>query len=305
MTERPVAIIGGGLIGAAGAQAIDKSGNRAVVVTRAPPTQVIANVDWQFGGIESERALEAAGNCRALVLASGSVVPATKIAGVEIAIRDEILPVVRLAETAARAGASVIIFISSGGTVYGPTALLPTPEHCSTNPITTYGMIKVLTENALLEVGRIWGVAVVILRVSNPYGPAQIGNRRLGFVAVATKAAANGEPLAIWGDGTVTRDFVFIDDVGRAIALAVDYAGGSVILNIGSGEERSLREVCELIETIGGRAVTTELSEGRSVDVPRSVLDISRAKDVLGWVPEVSIEDGIARTIRASDGARL
>ena len=299
MTQRPVEIIGGGLIGAASAQALDEAGRQTIVVTRAPPTQIGAGIDWQFGDIASQRAHDAAKRAHALVFAGGSVVPATRLASVEDAICDEILPVVRLAETAARAGAEVIVFISSGGTVYGPEAAVPTPETHSTGPINTYGTIKVLTEMALLEVGRMCGVPVVILRVANPYGPAQVGNRRVGFVAVATNAAATGAPLKIWGDGQVTRDFVYIDDVGRAVAMATDYRGPSVILNIGSGVETSLLHVCHLIETIGKRPVNIELSEGRTVDVPRSVLDIARARDVLGWQPQVPIEEGLRRTIGA------
>ncbi len=298
-TQCPVAIIGGGLIGAAAARALDQAGRTATVITRAPPEYIGKGIDWQFGDIASRRALDAATQSRAIVFASGSMVPATRVASVESAIHEEMLPVVRLAEASARAGAEVIVLVSSGGTVYGPSAPVPTPETCLPGPINTYGAVKVLIERALLEIGRLCNVPVVILRVANPYGPSQTADRKVGFIGVAVHAAATGEPLKIWGDGSVTRDFVYIDDVGTAIALATDYRGPSVVINIGSGTENSLLGVCRLIEQISGQSIDVELSEGRSVDVPRSLLDIAQARTVLGWEPRVPLTQGLIRTIRS------
>jgi UDP-glucose 4-epimerase len=158
-------------------------------------------------------------------------------------------------------------------------------------------MIKVQTEQALMEVSRRTGIAVHVLRVSNPYGPGQRGGRKLGFVAAAIDAVLHGQTLRIWGDGKNTRDFVFIDDVGKAIALAVDSDLPSTILNIGSGRETSLLEVCQIVQRVSGRSISIEFEEGRAVDVSRNALDVSKARESLRWTPAVDLEQGIAFTI--------
>lgn len=119
----------------------------------------------------------------------------------------------------------------------------------------------------------------------------------MGFVAAAINKSVAGEPIVIWGDGSTTRDFVFIEDVGAALALAAAYRGGSVVLNIGSGVEHSLLDVCEFVSRNSRRALEVRLDAGRAFDVPRSCLDISRAAEILGWRPSVILEEGIARTM--------
>ncbi len=303
---KSVAIIGGGLIGAAGAVALGRAGCDVTVVTRAPAALNAERVRWTYGDLRSAAAAEAVAVSDTVIYAAGTVGPATRLQTVHGAITDEIVPVVRLAETAAQHGSRTFVFISSGGTVYGAADELPTPEDSPTAPLNIYGRIKVLSEQALMEVGRRYGLSVVVLRVANPYGPGQSGVRGLGFVAAAIKAAVTQEPLVIWGDGSTTRDFIYIDDVGDALSAAAHHEGGSVILNIGSGAERSLIEVCDLLSKRTRRPLAVQFDPGRGFDVPRSWLDISRAADVIGWRPRVSLETGIDRTLgKAFHEARL
>lgn len=290
-------IIGGGLIATAGALTLDRLRRDVTVVTRAPPPLGGDGIVWNYGDLASSAASHAVEVSDSVIYAAGTLGPATRLESVSDAISDEIVPVLRLAEHAATSGAKTFVFISSGGTVYGPDAPIPTPETTRTAPINLYGTIKALTEQALLAVGRQHGISIVILRVSNPYGPGQTGTRRMGFVAAAIKASHAGEPIVIWGDGGTTRDFIFIEDVGHALALAAAYRGESVILNIGSGEERSLLQVCEFVSKNNHQRLEIIFDQGRSFDVPRSCLDVSRAADVLGWRPRVTLEDGIARTM--------
>jgi len=296
-TPSSCTIIGGGLIATAGALALDKLRHAVTVVSRAPPPLGGDGIAWNYGDLGSAAASHAVEQSESVIYAAGTLGPATRLDSVSDAISDEIVPVLRLAEHAAASGAKTFVFISSGGTVYGPDAPIPTPETTRTAPINLYGTIKALTEQALLAVGRQHGISIVILRVSNPYGPGQTGTRRMGFVAAAIKASLSGESIVIWGDGSATRDFIFIDDVGRALALATNYRGESVILNIGSGEERSLLQVCECVSNSSNKRLEVVFDQGRSFDVPRSCLDVSRAADVLGWRPRVMLEDGIARTM--------
>ena len=295
-------IIGGGLIATAGALTLEKLGKDITVVTRAPPPLGGDTIAWNYGDVSSTAAYDAVSEAESVIYAAGTLGPATQLHSVHEAILDEIIPVLKLAEKAAASGTRTFVFISSGGTVYGPDAPLPTHEGVRTAPINVYGTIKSLTEQALLEVGRKYGITVVILRVSNPYGPGQSGTRRMGFIAAAIKTAIAAETIVIWGDGSTTRDFIFLDDVGTALAHASAYHGESVILNIGSGKEHSLLEVCDIVARNAKHPLDVRFDEGRSFDVPRSCLDISRAAEVLNWRPIVDLEDGIARTMSKSWG---
>jgi UDP-glucose 4-epimerase len=293
-------VIGGGLIATAAALTMHAAGEEVSVVTRAPPPLGGDRLKWMYGDVSSDIAYDAIQRAHSVVYAAGTLGPATKMATVHGAIQAEVVPVLKLAEAAAATGARTFVFISSGGTVYGPDAPVPTPEQVRTSPINAYGMIKALTEQALLEIGRQHGMSMVILRVSNPYGPGQSGTRRLGFVAAAVKMALAEQPLVIWGDGTATRDFVFLDDVGSAIAAAARYGGDSVILNIGSGVENSLRDVCGLVSQHSRKPLEVRYEPGRQFDVPRSCLDITLAYEILGWRPLVTLAEGISRTMQTA-----
>ena len=293
-------IIGGGLIATAGALTLERMGRNVTVVTRAPRPLGGDSIVWNYGDVSSSAALHAVTEAESVIYAAGTLGPATEMETVHGAVSDEIIPVLRLAEHAAVSGAKTFVFISSGGTVYGPDAPIPTDENVRTAPINVYGTIKALTEQALLEVGRKYGITVVILRVSNPYGPGQSGTRRMGFIAAAVKKAISGEPIVIWGDGGATRDFIFLEDVGAALAAASDHRGSSTVLNIGSGKEYSLLEVCEIITKNSRNPLDIQFNQGRNFDVPRSCLNISKSFEVLGWKPNISIEGGIAITMANS-----
>lgn len=302
ITAGPCAIIGGGLIATAGALALEKLGSPVTVVTRAPPPLSGKTIAWNYGDVSSSTAYQAVAEAQSVIYAAGTLGPATQLETVHGAIAEEIVPVLKLAEEAALKGVRTFVFISSGGTVYGPNAPLPTKESVRTAPINMYGTIKALTEQALFEVGRKHGITIVVLRVSNPYGPGQTGTRRQGFVAAAVKTALAGEPIVIWGDGSTTRDFIHLDDVGTAVAAASAYRGPSVILNVGSGQEHSLLDVCNIVSRYSLEPLKVHFDEGRSFDVPRSCLDISQAALILGWSPSVSLEEGIAKTMSNAQG---
>ncbi len=293
-----VLVYGGGLIGGAAATALSRSGVPVTVITRAPSLQKSGNIDWRFGDMASERSDAVFANRRAVVYAAGSLSPGSQIPSISQLLSSQIIPVVELAEQAARLGTPTFVFISSGGTVYGRTDVIPTSEEARTAPINAYGMIKVQTEQALMEVAARSKMRVVVLRVSNPFGPGQQGTRRLGFIAAAIDAALRREPITIWGDGLSTRDFIYLSDVAEAVRLSALYQGESTILNIGAGVETSLLRVCELVSEISGIPLAVRHEEARSVDVLRSALDIRKAKSLLQWNPMVSLESGISETMR-------
>ena len=189
-----------------------------------------------------------------------------------------------------------IVFISSGGTVYGMPTHLPIDENHPTEPLVSYGITKLAIEKYLLMYQFLHGIKVTILRVSNPYGERQRIETAQGVVAVFLNKAIQNQPLAIWGDGRVTRDYIYIGDVAEAFACAVDYDGTKSIFNVCSGVGTSITELIAMLERVISRELVCEYLPARSYDVPVSVLDNSLARQELKWIPQINFEDGLVRT---------
>ena len=194
-------------------------------------------------------------------------------------------------------GVQRIVFVSSGGTVYGIPDQLPTPEAATTSPITAYGISKLATEKYLALYEYLYGLEYRVLRVANPFGPYQTALKSQGVIAAFLHRALVGKPIEIWGDGSVIRDYVFINDVVDALILASTHHGAARIFNIGSGEGRSLNDIVSVMERLLDKSIPVEYRPGRLVDVPVSILDISLAQNEFGWRPRVSLEAGMQATI--------
>ncbi|WP_026258714.1 NAD-dependent epimerase/dehydratase family protein [Uliginosibacterium gangwonense] len=189
-----------------------------------------------------------------------------------------------------------IVFISSGGTVYGNPTYLPLDERHPTEPRVSYGITKLAIEKYLLMYQSLHGIKANILRVANPFGERQRVETAQGAVGVFLSKAIQNQPIEIWGDGTVTRDYLYVSDVADAFARAVDYDGAESVFNISSGVGTSLNEMIILLERVLGRKVVRNYQPGRPFDVPTSVLANSLARQELGWAPQVTLEDGIIKT---------
>lgn len=201
---------------------------------------------------------------------------------------------IRVFELAAKLGLRVF-FSSSGGTVYGPPKEVPIPEAHPKAPICSYGISKLAIEHYLHLFEVLHGLRSVTLRIANPYGRRAHINASQGAIDVFFAKAMAGQPIEVWGDGSVVRDFVFIDDVSEAFLAALDYQGPERTFNIGSGSGSSLREILEAIEAVLGKNLDVRYSPGRATDVPVNVLDSSRAREILGWEARTSLSEGIAR----------
>jgi UDP-glucose 4-epimerase len=214
-----------------------------------------------------------------------------------LGIEKDLLPSLALFEIARKLGLRRLVYVSSGGTVYGCPAQIPTPETAPTNPITAYGINKLAVEKYLALYEYLHGLDYRVLRVSNPFGPFQTTVKNQGIIAALISRGLRNEEIEIWGDGTVVRDFIFIDDVVDALIAAADDLGDKRIFNIGSGEGRSLREVMSAIERHLGVRINSVLKPGRALDVPVSILAIDQARDILRWTPKTTFDTGLDRTI--------
>jgi UDP-glucose 4-epimerase len=190
-----------------------------------------------------------------------------------------------------------IVFISSGGTVYGPPQYLPIDEKHPTNPLVSYGITKLAIEKYILLFERLHGIKSVILRLANPYGERQRIETAQGAVAVFLNRALRRQCIDIWGDGSVTRDYVYIGDVANAFLLAANYDGPECVFNIGAGHGTSLNDLVSKMEVTLGAVIERRYLPERPFDVKANVLGIELAMRELKWSPEVSIDRGLLRTV--------
>lgn len=201
-----------------------------------------------------------------------------------------------LFEACVAAGIKKVVFISSGGTVYGKESGCPLKEDTPTYPISSYGLQKITIEKLLYLYHHIYGIDYRVLRIANPYGPYQRPNGRLGVVTTFIYRCINGKNIDLYGDGRVVRDYIYIDDVINAIVKVTN--GNSVhrTFNIGSGTGTSLIDLIHTIEKVLGRKININHLPARDVDVMTNYLDVSRYKSEYGQLAEVSLEDGIIKT---------
>ena len=204
---------------------------------------------------------------------------------------------VRLAEAARRAGVRKVVHTSSGGSIYGTPPAYPTNEDTPTDPTSPYAASKVAGEVYLNTFRNLYGLECSHIAPANVYGPRQDPHGEAGVVAIFAQALLAGRPTKIFGDGTDTRDYVFVDDVVDAFVLASGEAGGGQRFNIGTGVETSVRQLHTAIASAVGAPDDPEFHPPRLGDLRRSCLDIGRAESVLGWRPTVKLPDGVARTV--------
>jgi UDP-glucose 4-epimerase len=210
-------------------------------------------------------------------------------------VRSNLVDTLGMLETCVEAGVRKVIFASSGGTVYGPPETTPIAEDHPTNPISSYGITKLTVEKYLNLFRHLHGLDYAALRISNPYGPYQNPAGQQGAIGVFLQRIYTGQPITIWGDGEVVRDYLYVSDLVDALVLAAGTETRDRVLNIGSGRGVSLNQLVELMTLVVGEKPTVEYQPARSLDVPVSVLGIERAREELGWEPRVELSDGIAR----------
>jgi UDP-glucose 4-epimerase len=203
-----------------------------------------------------------------------------------------VIGTVHVLEAARLAGARVV-FSSTGGAIYGECEE-PADEASERQPLAPYGTAKLAGEEYLLTYRRLHGMANVALRFGNVFGPRQDPHGEAGVVAIFLGRLRDGETCLIFGDGTQERDYVFVGDVVAAAIKAAEVEGG--IFNVGTGRATSVLELYDLCRKVAGSELEARLAPARPGELQRSVLDIGKAADELGWRPETSLEEGLRQT---------
>jgi UDP-glucose 4-epimerase len=190
-----------------------------------------------------------------------------------------------------------VVHTSSGGSIYGIPPAYPTNEQVPVNPASPYAASKVAGEVYLNMFRNLYGLQCSHIAPGNVFGPRQDPHGEAGVVAIFSRALLSGKPTKIFGDGTDTRDYVFVDDVVDAFVKASGAHGDGQRFNIATGTETSTRQLHTLIAKAAGAPDDPEFHPPRLGDLKRSCLDINLAADVLGWRPQFDIEAGVARTV--------
>ncbi len=191
-----------------------------------------------------------------------------------------------------------VLFASSGGAMYGDTEFIPTPETHPARPISHYGAAKCASELYLGVYASLYGIRAGVLRYANVYGPRQNPHGEAGVVAIFASRLLRGEPCTVYGDGGQTRDYVFVEDVARANLLAAR-AGFAGAVNVGTGRETDVNRVLAIMSAAAGATVAPRFAPARAGEQRRSCIDPTRARDVLGWAPQVGLEEGLRRTVES------
>jgi UDP-glucose 4-epimerase len=192
-----------------------------------------------------------------------------------------------------------VVFSSTGGAIYGETDVLPTPETVEPLPMAAYGQSKFCAERYLGLYARLYGMSTIALRFGNVYGPRQDPHGEAGVVAIFCGRLRDGGRPMIFGDGTQTRDYIYVADLVAAILRAGDADSGGVV-NIGTEEETSVLDIVGVLAGLHGpSAPQPEFAPARLGEIERSCLDASRARDALGWSSQTPIADGLKLTYDA------
>ncbi len=225
-----------------------------------------------------------------------TTIPSTTNQHISEEINTNTIFTTKLCEALAKNSVHKLVYISSGGTVYGDKGDRALDENTKPDPINAYGLQKLISEEVISLYNHLFGFDYNIVRLSNPYGPYQRPNGRLGALTTFTYKAMNDETIHVYGDGSVVRDYIYIEDAITAI-LNISFSNTKYhIYNIGSGLGISLNQLIKIIEKSINKETSVRYEHERNVDLPVNYLDISRYESEFGKCCVTNIEEGIKLT---------
>jgi UDP-glucose 4-epimerase len=229
----------------------------------------------------------------------GSTIPQSSMNDIHYDIETNVLPTVNLLELMRNNPGQRLIFASSGGTVYGIAHQnRPLVETDANEPISSYGVSKLMIEKYIRLFGHNFGLPYTILRFANPYGESQYVGRPQGAVSVFLHKALRGEEIVIWGDGSVVRDYVYEADIASVVPKILDSDCTNGVYNVGSGKGTTLNELIQHIFENTGITCHVTYDNFRKFDVPYNVLDATKIYQDTGWVSSYTLSDGLKNMLQ-------
>ena len=227
-----------------------------------------------------------------------TTVPGSSMADPSYDVESNVAASVRWLSKIGQTSVRRIIFISSGGTVYGIPQRNPIDEQHPTDPISSYGITKLALEKYVAMYAAAAGIDYLILRPSNVYGEGQRLQIGQGVIGVLIDRALRGQELEVWGTGDSLRDYIYIADFIGAVRSLLTYTGSHRIFNVSRGKGHSVQDILEILQRQLGRLPEIKYKPARGFDVPANILDASLLRAEVGWEPLFSLEEGVARVVQ-------
>lgn len=298
-----ILILGGnGFIGTYLTSKFIKEFHSVRILDKVEPCFRIKEVDYKVGDWSSlELITESLKDIDLVFHLISTTIPATSNLDLIQDIKSNLINTVSLLKCMIEKEVKKLVFFSSGGAIYGKPIKIPVSESQILNPISSYGVIKGSIELYLKMFTELYGLKAVVLRPSNIYGNRKDQIDIHGIVSTALNKVKNSQPIVIWGNGLVIRDFIYIDDITDFCSLLIKkYVPGTY--NIGNGVGHSLNEIIELIFEVTKRKVPVIYKEQRIFDVKEIVLDLEKIKTTFNWKSNISLRDGIAKIWKEYEG---
>jgi UDP-glucose 4-epimerase len=299
-----IAVLGGlGFMGSHLCRALVQNDYQVIVFDRASASRsLISDVETKLEIIEgdisrADDVLGAIANADVVINLVHTTVPGSSMKDPAYDVSSNVVSSVnwlsRLPETKVRR----LLYVSSGGTVYGRPLTNPIDETHPTNPISSYGITKLTIEKYVALYASLHDIDYRILRPSNVYGVDQQLRYGQGVIGVMAERALRGETLEIWGTGESQRDYLYVDDLVTALLMILNYTGEHRIFNVSGGEGHSVLDIVNILREQLGFTPQIQHSSARKFDVPHNVLDSGLLREETGWQPAVDLKTGVARTL--------
>ena len=259
-------------------------------------------VKADVGSPEARRAV-AEGRFEVVNLQAAQIDVRVSVQQPDLDARTNLMGLLNMLEGAAAGKVRRVVFASSGGVVYGDPEVLPTPETAPKMPISPYGVSKLSGEHYLRALATLRGFECVAMRYANVFGPRQDPKSEAGVVSIFISYLLDGKPLTVFGDGKQTRDYVFVKDVARANVAASSAKlpavkdHDEIAFNVATGTQTSVLDLAAAVGEVMNLKPKIDLAPARPGELMKSSLDITRARRVLAWSPQVSFHDGLRETV--------
>ena len=293
-----ILLIGGnGFLGSALARALAGAGNAVHVLSRSVEPGHRSGIAYHRGS-QDDTAVVAAllSECCTVVHLASTTTPGSSARSPAIDTEENLLPATKLAEVMSVLPPDRLLFVSSGGAVYGNPDRLPVDESLAPGPLSYHAAGKVALEALFAAFAQANGVSLAILRPSNIYGPGQPLRSGFGLVRTLLDKALRAEPVEMWGDGSAVRDYLYIDDAVEACSRLIGNPQATGLFNAGSETGNSIRELITLVAQVTGRTSEVAQRPARGTDVRAIVLDCTRLRAATAWTPTVALQEGLEHT---------
>ena len=293
---------GAGFVGSHMVDRLLARGDDVLVVddlSTGSPLNLPRGVDLEEMDVASPRLLDVASAWRPEAVCHAAAQPSVPVSMSDplLDAHTNVMGGLNVLRAAVKAGCSQVVYINTGGALYGEPDYLPCDEGHPLRPVSAYGLSK-LTMERYFRLMFPPSVTLKVLRLANVYGPRQSAEGESGVISIFIRRMLSEEPVTIDGDGLQTRDFVYVGDVAAAHQLVIDHPE-PLTANIGAGSGVSVNELFEVIADLTGYERSPQLGPPRLGDVKHVVLDVTRARESLGWTATTSLADGLRKTVAA------